>query len=68
MPSKLRKKSHKSKVGKQALDNKMKRKSHKEIDEKKVYKESSDKVSPLAFKEDSPSTLNEETMDNMLLE
>jgi hypothetical protein len=39
----MRRKSKKGhKVGKKALDDKMKRRAHKEIDEKKIYKESLD--------------------------
>lgn len=63
MSSKMRKKSHKSKtLDKKALDNKMKRKSHAHIDEQKVFKENQD------IGIDSPQTLEEEKLDEMLLD
>ena len=62
MSSKMRKKSHRSRVDKKALDEKIKRKSHAYIDDQKTYKELQD------FGIDSPQTLEEEKMDEMLLD
>ena len=63
MSSKMRKKSKRSKVDRKALDDKMKRKSHAHhIDDQKVYKEQQD------IGIDSPQTLEEEKMDEMLLD
>ena len=62
MSSKMRKKSHRSKVDRKALDEKIKRKSHAHIDDQKTYKE------PQDFGIDSPQTLEEEKMDEMLLD
>ena len=62
MSSKMRKKSHRSKVDRKALDEKIKRKSHAYIDDQKTYKEQQD------IGIDSPQTLEEEKMDEMLLD
>lgn len=70
MSSKMRKKSHKSKLGKKELDEKMKRRSQAHVDEFKVYKEAQDLQSPSVknIDKESPSTINEELMDEMLLD
>ena len=50
------------------LDEMMKRKSHANIDEKKVYKEGQDGSHSPVIEKESPSSINEDLIDQMLLD